>query len=130
MAKKHELRLALSKAADELEAMAGKTEAEGFKQDVYDALKEKIADLQTQLKRVEEAEKVAASLATPVPGQDRLTPSAPASCSAASRTSRTGRSPARPFARSLRPMPPACGSRRRSSTMLKQSTGASRVVSP
>ena len=79
MAKKHELRLALSKAADELEAMAGKTEAEGFKQDVYDALKEKIADLQTQLKRVEEAEKVAASLATPVPGQDRLTPSAPAS---------------------------------------------------
>jgi HK97 family phage major capsid protein len=79
MAKKHELRQALSKAADELELMAGKSEAEGFKQDVYDALKEKIADLQTQLKRVEEAEKVAASLATPVPGQDRMTPSAPAS---------------------------------------------------
>jgi hypothetical protein len=79
MAKKHELRQALSKAADELEAMAGKSEAEGFKQDVYDALKEKIADLQLQLKRVEEAEKVAASLATPVPGQDRMTPSAPAS---------------------------------------------------
>jgi len=79
MAKKHELRQALSKAADELESMAGKSEADGFKQDVYDALKEKIADLQTQLKRVEEAEKVAASLATPVPGQDRMTPSAPAS---------------------------------------------------
>jgi HK97 family phage major capsid protein len=78
MAKKHELRQALSKAADELEAMAGKSEAEGFKQDVYDALKEKIADLQTQLKRVEEAEKVASSLATPVPGQDRMTPRAPA----------------------------------------------------
>ena len=79
MAKKHELRQALSKAADELESLAGKSEADGFKQDVYDALKEKIADLQTQLARVEEAEKVAASLATPVPGQDRMTPSAPAS---------------------------------------------------
>ena len=79
MAKKHELRQALSKAVDELEMMAGKSEAEGFVLDVYDALKEKIADLQTQLKRVDEAEKVAASLATPVPGQDRMTPSAPAS---------------------------------------------------
>lgn len=79
MAKKHELRQALSKAADELEAMAGKSEAEGFKEDIYDALKEKIADLRTQLGRVEEAEKVAASLATPVPGQDRLTPLAPPS---------------------------------------------------
>ena len=79
MAKKHELRQALSKAVDELESMAGKSEAEGFKPDVYDALKEKIADLRSQLGRVEEAEKVAASLATPVPGQDRMTPSAPAS---------------------------------------------------
>ena len=79
MAKKHELRQALSKAVDELELMAGKSEAEGFKPDVYDALKEKIADLRAQLGRVEEAEKVAASLATPVPGQDRLTPSAPPS---------------------------------------------------
>jgi HK97 family phage major capsid protein len=79
MAKKHELRQALSKAVDELESMAGKSEAEGFKPDVYDALKEKIADLRAQLGRVEEAEKVAASLATPVAGQDRLTPSAPAS---------------------------------------------------
>ena len=79
MAKKHELRQALSKATDELEAMAGKSEAEGFKQDVYDALKEKIADLQAQLKRVEEAEKIAANLATPVAGQERVTPTAPAS---------------------------------------------------
>jgi hypothetical protein len=30
MAKKHELRQALSKAADELESMAGKSEADGF----------------------------------------------------------------------------------------------------
>lgn len=79
MAKKHELRASLSKAADELESMAGKSVDEGFKEDVYDALKEKIVDLRTQLARVEDAEKVAASLATPVPGQDRLTPSAPAS---------------------------------------------------
>ena len=79
MAKKHELRQALSKAADELELMAGKSEADGFKQDVYDALKEKIADLQKQLLRVEEAENVAANLATPVAGQDRMTPAAPAS---------------------------------------------------
>lgn len=79
MAKKHELRQQLSKAADELEAMAAKSEAEGFKQDVYDALKEKIADLEAQLVRVLEAEKVAANLATPVPGQDRLTPTAPPS---------------------------------------------------
>jgi len=79
MAKKHELRQALSKAVDELELMAGKSEADGFKEDVYDALKEKIADLQKQLARVEEAEKVAANLATPVAGQERMTPAAPAS---------------------------------------------------
>lgn len=79
MAKKHELRQALSKAVDELELMAGKSESEGFKQDVHDALIEKIADLKAQLVRVENAEKIAASLATPVPGQDRLTPIAPAS---------------------------------------------------
>jgi hypothetical protein len=79
MAKKHELRQALSKAADELELMAGKSEADGFKQDVYDALKEKIVDLQSQLARVEEAEKVAANLATPVAGQDRLVPPAASS---------------------------------------------------
>ena len=79
MAKKHELRQALSKAADELEAMAGKSEADGFKQDVYDALKEKFIDINKQLGRVEEAEKIAANLATPVPGQDRLTPFAPPS---------------------------------------------------
>ena len=42
MAKKHELRQQLGKAADELELMAGKSEADGFKQEVYDALKEKI----------------------------------------------------------------------------------------
>ena len=79
MAKKHELRQALSKAVDELELMAGKSDADGFKADVYDALKEKISDLQAQIKRVEDAEKIAANLATPVPGQDRLTPAAPAS---------------------------------------------------
>jgi HK97 family phage major capsid protein len=78
MSKKHELRQALSKAADELEAMAGKSVAEGFKQEIYDALEEKIAELRQQLDRVEKAEKVAAALATPVPGQDRLTPRAPA----------------------------------------------------
>jgi HK97 family phage major capsid protein len=78
MAKKHELRQALSKAADELEVYAAKTGDE-FKQEVYDALKEKIAELKAQLGRVDEAEKVAASLATPVPGQDRLTPTAPPS---------------------------------------------------
>src|SRR5579872_1488132 len=78
MAKKHELRQALGKAVDELEAMAGKSEAEGFKQDVYDALKEKIEDLKKQLARVEDAEKIAANLATPVPGQERMTPRAPA----------------------------------------------------
>src|SRR5229473_315589 len=78
MAKKHELRQAMSKAVTELELMAGKSEAEGFKQDVHDALVEKIADLKKQLERVEAAEKIAASLATPVPGQDRLTPRAPA----------------------------------------------------
>ena len=79
MAKKHELRQKLSKAVDELEAMAGKSEAEGFKQEIYDALTEKIADLKKQLDRVAEAEKIAAALATPVPGQDRMTPRAPAS---------------------------------------------------
>ncbi len=79
MAKKHELRQALTKAVAELETMAGKSEAEGFKQDVYDALNEKILDLKKQLERVEQAEKVAAALASPVPDADRLTPLAPPS---------------------------------------------------
>lgn len=80
MAKIHELRQQLSKAVDELEAMAGKSEAEGFKQDVYDALKDNtIPELQKRIKQLEDAQKIAASLAAPVPGQDRLTPSAPPS---------------------------------------------------
>lgn len=79
MAKKHALRQALAKAADELEAMAAKSEADGFKQDIYDALKEKIADLKSQLSRVEDAEKVAASLAQPVPDGERMVPTAPPS---------------------------------------------------
>ena len=79
MAKKHEIRQALSKAVAELETMAGKSEAEGFKQDVHDALIEKIAELREQLGRAENAEKIAAALASPVPDQDRLTPMAPPS---------------------------------------------------
>jgi HK97 family phage major capsid protein len=79
MSKKHELKQALSKLSDEIEAMAGKSEDEGFKQDIYDALKEKFVDINKQIGRVEEAEKIAANLATPVPGQDRLTPFAPPS---------------------------------------------------
>ena len=80
MAKIHELRQQLSKAVDELEAMAGKTEAEGFKQDVYDALLEgNIPGLKAQIERLERAQKEAANLATVVPGQDRLTPEAPPS---------------------------------------------------
>jgi HK97 family phage major capsid protein len=80
MAKIHELRQQLSKAVDELEAMAGKSEADGFKQDVYDALKDgTIPELQKRIKQLEDAQAIARSLATPVPGQDRLTPSAPPS---------------------------------------------------
>src|ERR1700730_12025510 len=79
MSKKHELKQALSKTSDEIEAMAGKSDDEGFKQEVYDALKEKFIDINKQLGRVEEAERIAANLATPVAGQDRLTPFAPPS---------------------------------------------------
>jgi HK97 family phage major capsid protein len=80
MAKIHELRQQLSKAVDELEAMAGKSEADGFKQDVYDALKDgTIPELQKRIGQLDDAQKIAASLATPVPGQDRMTPSAPPS---------------------------------------------------
>lgn len=78
MAKKHELKLALSKAAEELATMAGKSDAEGFNQEIHDALEEKILELKKQLKRVEDAEKVAASLAQPSPDGNRLTPRAPA----------------------------------------------------
>jgi hypothetical protein len=49
--------------------MAGKSEEDGFSQDVYDALKVKFEDIKVQLARVEEAEKIAANLATPVPGR-------------------------------------------------------------
>lgn len=79
MSKKHELKQMLAKVSDEIEAMAGKSDADGFKQDVYDALKEKFVEINKQLGRVEEAEQIAANLATPVPGQDRLTPFAPPS---------------------------------------------------
>ena len=79
MSKKHEIKQQLAKLSDEIEAMAGKSEDEGFKQDIYDAMKERFIDINKQLGRVEEAEKIAANLATPVPGQDRLTPFAPPS---------------------------------------------------
>src|SRR5258707_14798361 len=79
MAKKHEVKQMLAKVSDEIEAMAGKSEAEGFKQDVYDALKEQFVEINKQLGRLEEAETIARNLATPVPGQDRLTPTAPPS---------------------------------------------------
>jgi len=79
MSKKFELKQALAKAAEELEAMAGKSEEDGFCEDVYDALRAKIDGLQTQISRVEAAEKIAANLAQPVPGNDRLTPLAPPS---------------------------------------------------
>ena len=79
MSKKAELKQKLGKLSDEIEAMAGKSEADGFKQDIYDALKDQFADVTKQLGRVEEAETIARNLATPVPGQDRLTPTAPPS---------------------------------------------------
>jgi HK97 family phage major capsid protein len=79
MSKKHELKQQLAKLSDEIEAMAGKSDDEGFKQDVYDALKEKFVEINKQIGRVEEAEAIARNLATPVPGQDRLTPIAPPS---------------------------------------------------
>jgi HK97 family phage major capsid protein len=79
MSKKHEIKQKLAKLSDEIEAMAGKTEDEGFKQDIFDAMKETFIDVQKQLGRVEEAETIARNLATPVPGQDRLTPFAPPS---------------------------------------------------
>ncbi|MCS3690940.1 phage major capsid protein [Bradyrhizobium elkanii] len=79
MSKKHELKQALAKVSDEIEVMASKSVDDGFQQDVYDALKEKFIEINKQIGRVEEAEKIAANLATPVPGQDRLTPFAPPS---------------------------------------------------
>jgi HK97 family phage major capsid protein len=79
MSKKHEIKQALGKLSDEIELMAGKSEEEGYKDDIYEAMKDKFIDLNKQLGRVEEAEKIAANLATPVPGQDRLTPFAPPS---------------------------------------------------
>jgi HK97 family phage major capsid protein len=79
MSKKHEIKQKLAKLSDEIETMAGKTEDEGFKQDIFDALKETFIEVQKQLGRVEEAETIARNLATPVPGQDRLTPFAPPS---------------------------------------------------
>ena len=79
MSKKHEIKAKLAKLSDEIEKMAGKSEQEGFTQEVYDAMKVEFADITKQLGRVEEAETIARNLATPVPGQDRLTPTAPPS---------------------------------------------------
>jgi len=79
MSKKYELKAALAKACEALETMAAKSEAEGFKQDVYDALVEEIEQKKAQLERFEKAQTIASNLATPVAGQDRLTPTAPPS---------------------------------------------------
>jgi HK97 family phage major capsid protein len=79
MSKKHELKQMLAKASDEIDLMAGKSEGEGFNEEIYNALKEKFIEIKKQLGRVEEAEQIAANLATPVPGEDRLTPFAPPS---------------------------------------------------
>jgi HK97 family phage major capsid protein len=79
MSKKHELKQSLAKAVDELEKIGALSDAEGFQQDTWDALNEKITDIKKQIERVEHAEAIARNLATPVPGQDRLTPLAPPS---------------------------------------------------
>jgi HK97 family phage major capsid protein len=72
MDKKHELRTELASATDALVVMAGKTAADGFDQDVYDALETKIADTRARITRVENAEKMAAALATPLAGQQNI----------------------------------------------------------
>ena len=77
--KKHEIRQSLAKAVDELELMAGRSEADGFNQDVYDALVGKISELKQRLERTEQAEKIAAALASPSASPDRMTPMAPPS---------------------------------------------------
>jgi hypothetical protein len=69
MSKKHEIKQKLAKLSDEIEAMAGKTEDEGFKQDIFDAMKETFIDVQKQLGRVEEAEAIARNLALPFPAR-------------------------------------------------------------
>jgi HK97 family phage major capsid protein len=77
--KKHELKQELAKISDEIEVMAGKSDADGFTEEIYEALKERFVDVTKRLGRVEEAETIARNLATPVAGQDRLTPHAPLS---------------------------------------------------
>jgi len=72
MATKHELKQQLSAASDAYSLMAGKTVDEGFDQDVYDALQTKIEGTIAQIARVEQAERTAASLATPLPGQTNI----------------------------------------------------------
>lgn len=79
MAKKHEIKQLLSKTADEIEAMAAKSTDEGFKQEVFDVLKERFVELQKQLGRVEEAEQIARGLLVPASDADRYTPVAPPS---------------------------------------------------
>jgi HK97 family phage major capsid protein len=79
MAKIHELKAQLGAAVDQLEAMAGKSEADGFKEDVYEALKVEIAEIKQRISRAEEASTEARNLAQPVAGQDRMTPTAPPS---------------------------------------------------
>src|SRR5579859_6350005 len=79
--RKHELRQAISLCAKELDEMAPKTEAQGFKKEVFDALKDKLKSLKEQYDRVVEADNLVASLAEKIPGQERALgpPKAPAS---------------------------------------------------
>jgi hypothetical protein len=135
MSKIHELRQQLGKAVDELELMAGKSEADGFKQDVYDALKDgTIPELQKRIKQLEDAQSIAAQ-----PGHARSGPGPHDPLGATQRAQglqlpealqgprNRGREEHAP---STRPTPPACGSRPRSSATPKPLTGASRAASP
>lgn len=78
--KKNELKAQLARASDQLVAMAGLTEDTGFDQEKYDLLDSTIGDLKKQLARVEAAEELQRSLATPsAASTETERPKAPAS---------------------------------------------------
>lgn len=65
----HELKQELADLGKELEAMAGKTDDEGFRKELYEAVKEKIEEGEKRLGRMEEAKRIASGMATRVDGQ-------------------------------------------------------------
>lgn len=74
--KRHEVQKELAKALEEIDIMAGKSDDEGFKKELYEALVENAEKLAAQIERIDNAQNLARKLVRVAPGQGSV-PKAP-----------------------------------------------------